>query len=242
MLGPTRLLKLRVYPGHRARGACLRVKKVRNRLPTGTDQDQTMGWTLTSFVWGLTKLVMGMLLEQSVLPSIPAYEVQVATTAGSWWGQPPARPSRLTARATANRIAVEWTCPCTSPYNTDVFELEVLRRLLVAALSAAFYHSRPHSSFSQVEPMTPEVRAALGDFAGFMPSYEGPKPSYTLKLPPERAVKLRVRCKSDAGYAVLHTGRSTGQISAYANGAIAHRACVGIIHVASARSEFEWSF
>ena len=90
--------------------------------------------------------------------------------------------------------------------------------------------------------MTPEVRAALGDFAGFMPSYEGPKPSYTLKLPPDRAVELRVRCKSDAGYAVLHTGRSTGQIGAYANGAIAHRACVGIVHVASARSEFEWRF
>jgi hypothetical protein len=90
--------------------------------------------------------------------------------------------------------------------------------------------------------MTPEVRAALGDFAGFMPSYEGPKPSYTLKLPPERAVKLRVRCKSDAGYVVSHSGRSTGQIGAYANGAIAHRACVGIVHVASARSEFEWSF
>ena len=90
--------------------------------------------------------------------------------------------------------------------------------------------------------MTPEVRTALGDFAAIMPSTERPKPSYTLKLPPEGTVKLRVRCKSDAGYVVSHSGRSTGQIGAYANGAIAHRACVGIVHVASARSEFEWSF
>lgn len=94
---------------------------------------------------------------------------------GSWWSLPPNTPTRLRATVNTSTIRINWDCPTSSKWNSDSFEL-------------------------QMEPLSPELRRLLGENVDFITTYEGPQSSHVIrKLPPERALKLRVRCKNARG-------------------------------------------